>query len=264
MINRTLHEKNTCFFLMAILIFGLLSALAPRICIAKADRVSQWYSPIITLSGGVAGAHIGRSQTLTMENDYTTYQYVATHSSTERFFFGIYTGAELTLNPRFLLQMGVGFYEPGAFSSAKNTLIQGVDFSSSDLFSWRYKTKNKSLLIETKLLGAFGSPIHPFLSLGLGASFNQAHDYTANIPSFLTFTPKFTNHTQTNFTYAVGIGMDADMSKKLRLGVSYRFASLGQVNLGEGSIDDKLFSGTLKQSNLYMHSLIAQLTLRFG
>ncbi len=246
---------------------GFVFTLASSVCqaaIAHENVSPWWYSPVLALSGGLAVANVGRSQMLTMDNDYTTYQYSAKHSSSQRFILGVYTGTEIVLNAKFLLQMGIGFYDPGAFSSEHNTLIQGVDPESSDLFSWHYKVKNQSFLAEAKLLATLRNQIHPYLTLGVGTAFNQAYDYRVNVPPFLTFTPEFTNHTQTSFTYAVGIGMDADVAKNCRVGVGYRFANLGQANLGKGFLDDKIFSGTLRQSNFYMHALLAQVTWHFG
>ncbi|EHL29267.1 outer membrane protein [Legionella drancourtii] len=268
MINKTLYEKSAKFFLITFLAsVWFVFTLASSVChaaIAHEKVTLWWYSPVLTLSGGIAAANVGRSQTLGMANDYTTYQYSAQNSSSQRFILGVYTGTEIALNSKFLLQMGIGFYDPGAFSSKYNPLIQGVDRESSDQFFWHYKVKNQSFLAEAKLLGMLRKQIHIYLTLGLGTAFNHAYDYTVNVPPFLTFTPEFTNHTETSFTYAIGIGMEADVAKNFRLGVGYRFANLGQANLGKGFLDDKIFSETLRQSNFYMHALLAQVTWHFG
>lgn len=243
-----------------VLLIGLSCTLDAH---ANLWQISEQYTPVLTVSGGLATANIGHSQTLTRDNDYTSYRYVAQNSSSQRMIFGVYAGAERALNTQLLVQMGVGYYESGAFSSERNRLIQGVDATSSDQFSWHYKVRNQSLLTEAKLLGTLKKQIHPYLLLGLGASFNQAYDYTVKQPAFLTFTPQFRAHTETNFTYNLGLGIDTDISKNCRLGVGYRFANLGQANLGEGVLDNKRIPQTLRQHTLYMQSLLVQLTWRF-
>ncbi len=96
--------------------------------------------------------------------------------------------------------------------------------------------------------------------VGIGAAFNKVSAYQKSVPPFLEFTPEFSNHTQTNFTYAVGPGVDISLSKSFRIGIAYRFTDLGSANTGRAQIDEIPISSTLKQSRLYANQLLAQLT----
>ena len=266
MINKTSHKKNTFFSLIAILTSWFAFILDSSLCYARttSEREVPWsHVPILTLSGGLATATIGRSQTLIVNDDYTIYQYTAQHVPAKAFIAGIYTGSEIALNAKYLLQVGFGLYAPTAFTSKHNPLNQGVDPQSADQFSWYYKVNNQSFLVESKLLGLLRSQIHPYLLIGLGTAINKAYHYRVIAPPFLTFTPKFSNHEEVSLTYALGIGIDADLSQNVRFGLGYRFANLGQANLGTGVLNQNLFPKTLRQSDLYMHSLLAQLTWRF-
>lgn len=102
--------------------------------------------------------------------------------------------------------------------------------------------------------------IQPFLMVGIGAAFNKVSDYQTSVPPFLEFTPAFANHTQTNFTYAIGPGIDINLSKSFRIGVAYRFTDLGSANTGSAQIDSIPISSTLKQSHLYANQILTQFT----
>lgn len=64
----------------------------------------------------------------------------------------------------------------------------------------------------------------------------------------------------TAFSYAIGIGIDADLSSHVRIGAGYRFSDLGQIKLGNATIDTTSASGTLSQAHLYTNEILAQLT----
>ena len=100
--------------------------------------------------------------------------------------------------------------------------------------------------------------------LGIGASFNKTSNYQTSVPPFLEFTPAFSNHAQTNFTYAIGPGIDIGISKSFRIGVAYRFTDLGAANTGAAQIDGILISNTLNQSHFYTNQILAQFTYTPG
>ncbi|MDX2346904.1 MAG: outer membrane beta-barrel protein [Legionella sp.] len=222
------------------------------------------HTAVINLSGGMASAKVGQSQTLTMPDDYTTYRYTANPSSVEKFIYGIFVGTHVPVKFPGELQLGVSFYQPDDLTSGKSTLTQGVDAATAIQIPYNYKVKNKSLLIEARLLGTIQDLMHPYFSLGIGAAFNTTSDYAAHVPQFLTFTPEFKKNSITNFSYAVGAGIEIDISKNTRLGVGYRLADIGKANLGEAVLDDAPFKKQLKQSNLYYQAVFGQFTWILG
>ena len=115
------------------------------------------------------------------------------------------------------------------------------------------------MLAEGQLYWIAQDWIQPFLMVGIGAAFNKTSNYYTNVPSFFEFTPEFSNHTQTNFTYAVGPGIDLSLSNAFRVGVGYRYTDLGPANTGRGRIDGIPLSHSLK-SHLYANQVFAQFT----
>ncbi len=266
-----IYKKSRSNALMCLTIVGLaiqttdlqatepVSKQRPSTLFAK----RWWFSPVLTVSSGAEFAKVGSSQTLSMNGDFTTYQYASSGSSSNQAFWGGFLGTEISLQQQRFLQLGISFYAPNSFSSGTGILTQGVDPASSDQFTYHYKVKNRLFLAEAKLLGKVKEHLHPYVSLGLGAAFNQAYAYTTNVPFSLTFTPEFTNHSTTSFAYSVGVGIDVDIHQNWRLGAGYRFVGLGQANLGNGLIDTTSFTSTLTQSNLYAQTVMAQLTYLF-
>ena len=116
------------------------------------------------------------------------------------------------------------------------------------------------MLAEGKLYWIEKEKIKPFLMIGIGAAYNKISNYQTNVPPFLEFTPAFSNHTQTNFTYAIGPGIDVSWSKSFRIGLAYRFTDLGSANTGSSQIDAVPISSTLKQSHLFANQVLIQLT----
>ncbi|MCL9684823.1 outer membrane protein [Legionella maioricensis] len=226
---------------------------------AQPQNKWEWFRPVLTVSSGLAASRIGQSQTLSMVNDFTTYQYAANNEYYNKMLWGGFLGTEIPVCPQWILQLGLGVYLPNAFS-AEGILIQGVDEQSSDLFPYSYKVKNHQFLGEGKLLGSIKDNYHPYVSAGLGVAVNKAYTYSAYVPPFLTFTPQFTNYSTTSFAYSIGAGMDIDIKKNWRLGAGYRFTGVGDANLGYGFLDVIPFPGTLTQSNLYIQEVLVQLT----
>ncbi|VEB38698.1 outer membrane protein [Legionella cherrii] len=219
----------------------------------------NWFHPFFTLSGGVAVAKTGHSQTLNMDGDFTTYQYTPRHDHSNRTLWGGAIGTEVPINSLWALQLGISYYRPNNFSSS-GILLQGIDEQSADEFTYNYKIKSSQLFFEGKLLHSVKTIFHPYASLGLGAAFNQASNYQTSVPPFLTFTPEFEDHKTTNFAYSLGLGIDMDLCKNWRLGVGYRYVGLGEANLDEGMLDVIPFTSTLTLPHLYMQEAMVQIS----
>ncbi len=223
------------------------------------QQYSNGFHPFLTLSGGVAEAKTGHSQTINRDGDFTTYQYTSRHSHSNRMLWGGTIGSEVLVDPQWALQLGISFYRPNNFSGS-GILIQGVDEQSADEFTYHYKIKSSQLFFEGKLLRSVKNIFHPYVSLGLGAAFNKTSNYQTSVPPFLTFTPEFEDHKTTNFAYSLGLGIDLDLCKNWRLGLGYRYVGLGEANLGDGILDGMTFTQTLTLPHLYMQEGIVQIS----
>jgi opacity protein-like surface antigen len=242
---------------------SLLSLAVTICCTAQPSaypfRTPSWLHPILTLSAGGISAKVGRTQTLNAENDFSNYQYQNRGGYSGQVIAGGFIGNELLLQHDVYLQTGLAFYQPASFL-ASGMLTQGIDEPSSDQYVYHYRVNSRQILVETKLLGTVHATFHPYLLVGIGAGFNKAYAYTADLPLYNTFTPQFTAAQQASFSYSLGAGLDVTMNKHLRIGVGYRFSNLGKANLGSGLLDTQNFAETITQSNLYASHLIAQLT----
>lgn len=219
----------------------------------------HWLNPILTLSAGLASAQVGEDQTLTREGDFTLYKYSADKNS-NRFSAGVFVGTEFSVHPCIDLILGLGYYVPSNFS-VTGRLTQGVDEPSFNEFSYRYKISSQQLLAEGKLLWNVKRFFYPYFSVGMGAAFNTAYNYSVDVlPPFLTFSPQFSNHSTTAFTYSLGLGVDMDIYKHWRAGLGYRFSDFGKVSLGSGQLGFAPFAPRLQQDHLYTQEVMAQIS----
>ncbi|KTC90489.1 outer membrane beta-barrel protein [Fluoribacter dumoffii] len=267
-----MRQKPADFFPPSFSIRSFFVALSSVILVsttgyAKANELPSpskqkplsWFHPFVILTGGVAAAKTGHSQTITREGDFTIYQYTSDHSHSNRMLWGGSLGTEIPLASQWDLQLGIGFYRPNDFSGS-GILLQGIDEQSTDEFAYNYKVKTSQLFFEGKLLHSIKEIFHPYVSLGLGAAFNKASDYEVEVPPFLTFTPEFEDHNTSNFAYSLGLGMDLDLGKHWRLGIGYRYVGLGDADFGRGTLDDLPFTPTLTSGHLYLQEGIVQVS----
>ena len=248
---------------MAISLFTSQISLADnkQSIIPASDAGSFWHA-IISLGGGLAFPQdIGASQTFPIVNPVTDsfYIYNANHSNKTVGLFDSFFGVEWLVDPKWALQLGLGYIRSSNFS-IKGSLLQGADIQSSDQYSYNYTIATNQLVAESKLRYQFNKRFYPYVLLGLGEAFNTAHDYNTNVPPFLTFTREYKDNTQSSFTYLVGIGFDVDIANYLRLGLGYRFSNLGTVKLGKAMIDTSSVASTLSQDHIQVNEIIAQLT----
>jgi opacity protein-like surface antigen len=216
---------------------------------------------IISLGGGAAlSSDTGASKNFPSNNPITTenYDYDAIHNTQSAGLFNIFLGREWYLKRNFDVQAGLSYYYLGSLK-ATGHVTQGMDAPSSDTYHYDYEIQNQQLLVETKWLYVY-KKYHPYLLVGLGASFNRAKDFDVHIPNFTAFSREYSGHSTTSFTYDVGVGLDYDVNPFTRLGLGYRFADLGKAKLGSAVIDTTSVSGTLSQSHLYTNELLIQLT----
>lgn len=214
--------------------------------------------PIFTFTAGASISPLGQSQSFT-PLDLCHYHYKPQNSNTTHMLWGGFVGSEVKRSTMWRFIAGLGYYQPISLST-QGTLTQGADAASDDTYHYRYQTQSQQLLAEGKLYWIAKNNMQPFMMLGIGGAFNKTSDYQTSVPPFLEFTPVFSNHSQTHFTYAFGPGMDISVSKSFKIGMSYRFTDLGSANTGRARIDNIPISSALKQSHLYANQILAQFT----
>lgn len=227
------------------------------VMIANKPIILGGVQPVFIFTTGTSISQLGQSQGFT-PLDLCSYNYKSQGSKTNMLWGG-FIGSEVKRSSSWGLIVGLGYYQPTTLST-KGTLTQGADPESDNVYSYRYKTQSQQLVAEGKLYWIIKERIQPFLMVGVGTAFNKTSDYQTNVPSVLEFTPAFSNHTQANFTYVVGSGIDISLTKSFRVGVGYRFTNLGAANTGSAQIDAIPILSTLKQSHLYANQILAQFT----
>ncbi len=204
------------------------------------DRTNVYMSKNITLIPPFQNAYVGRNH-----YDIETVG-------------GVFLGGEFALLQNWSLQLGLSYYQNSSFD-ANGYVYQFADPAFNNL-NYQYQIQSRRFLIETKLSRAFKQIWHPYINLGLGESLNKAYSYleyptsSDNVP----MTQPFANHTTRSFTYIAGLGIDVDIQKHIRVGAGYRFADLGNANLGTTPLQ----SGTtmISHRHLYTNEFLAQLS----
>lgn len=258
-----LTNKKIGWLIFFCLFSSSIFAASNKQCGINVFNLACTLRPIVSIGGGAAiSSDIGKSKTFPIINSLTDefYVYSAKRPTKAVGVFDSFVGAEWAFHPEWSLQVGMGYNQAWNFD-AKGVFLQGADAQSADQYSYHYTIFTRQLLAEVKLLHRLRERYLPYILLGLGASFNDAFDYETNVPPFLTFTRQYKNHTQSSFSYAVGVGIDVDVFDHLRFGVGYRFVDFGQVKLGAARIDTTNVSGTISQMHLYANEILAQITL---
>lgn len=215
--------------------------------------------PLITFSLGPDFIKHGRAQTLSLyppfENYYTNKKSAATVIDG-----GIFVGIERALADKIHLQYGVAGYTDATLNPQGDVWLFGSPLF--DTLTYQYKVRHSRLLAEGKFLfdTQYSQTLHPYFSWNLGAAFNKASDYNETpLVAGAVPTQPFNNHTQTAFTWGAGVGVDASVSKNIKVGAGYQFSDFGSVSLGRTSSANTF--QTLSFPHLYANQLRLQLSL---
>jgi opacity protein-like surface antigen len=260
--KRKQNIKSISLFALMQIVFMPTAFAASQNTDSITINSSAWH-PFISLGAGLAlSSDFGESQTFPIVNPITDerYQYHANEDSQTPALFNVAAGVEWDFAPKWATQLGVE-YDQQASVDENGDFVQGADVQSEDQYNYHYKALTRQVLAEGKLLYQVGQRVHPYALVALGSGINSAYGYNTNVPPFLTFTRQYEDNTETSFAYSVGVGVDVDVNEHMRVGVGYRFADLGDVTLGNASIDGIPVRGTLSESNVYANEFLAQITL---
>jgi opacity protein-like surface antigen len=223
--------------------------------------------PIISLFGGIADVHANQSQTFTGD-DNASYIYNSKRNNSTSALIGGFLGVEHLLAFHGLyLQAGV------EYTNNNNVSLQGLNYVGDEpatytKYDYRYSVSTEQWLAMVRLLATTHEIFHPYLFLGLGTALNQVNTFSLSTQEVgsINVAPTYDNHAARNFSYSIGLGVDTDINKHLRLGFGYRFSSFGKECLGAGKIAVNNYSSslpfTLCALNTYANQLVAQISYR--
>jgi opacity protein-like surface antigen len=212
--------------------------------------------PIANLSLGLDQAYVGLKQNVILlpgvENTYMPGPNFST-----RMLSGGFLGAEASLAKDWGLQFGAAYYQSQPFAiSGQVYQFMNPAFNS---ICYQYQIFSRRFLAESKLFYTFYQDYHPYVIAGLGEALNYAYSYqetTSDIYS-QTMAP-FAGHMQHSFTYALGTGMDMDLTRHFKVGAGYRYINLGRASLGTSSWQTT--TQTPSFNHLYANEFLLQFT----
>ncbi len=223
------------------------------------------YRPVITAFGGYASINAGSSGTF-IGTDDNVFIYRASSDGNNDGFGGGFLGIEHAL-PWYNLfgQLGVEYSYFGAVN-VNGVHTVGIEPGTSTLYTYGYNYQTQQVLASAKLLATAYQIYHPYVSAGIGAAFNKMSHYRALAAEVgsLNLTPGFSGHTESDFSYSVGAGIDVDVNQNFRVGLGYRFSGFGDASLTHGAIMINNYAYpvpfTLRANDAYANQLIAHIS----
>jgi opacity protein-like surface antigen len=220
------------------------------------------FLPVISVGLGAAfSTHTNRSQSYPIINTNTDlfYNYNASETWKTAEMFEGFIGLETPASFHQHWQLGLGINQEGNFHP-KGILTQGANVGPQNMYNYTYNIVSRQVLLEGKLFLAERKMLHPYVLLGMGGAFNTASDFQTSVPDYLAFTREYDDKTTSNFSYQVGLGIDVEVIPNLRLGLGYRFADMGIVQLGQARINGNNTQGRLSSRHLYLNKVLGEIT----
>jgi opacity protein-like surface antigen len=213
---------------------------------------------VAALNLGASIAQPGKTQTVAAYAGNNNY--VDSGSTLTSLLVGGFVGLDIPLSPRFNYQVGLAYNYVSPYTLKGQ--IQQFSESQFTGFDYQYQVQSQQLFLESKLLLNATRHVHPYVSLGLGSAFNKSYDFSwTPLDSRAAGDPgTFADHSSTQFAYNLGLGVDFDVAKNVRVGAGYRFANFGKAYLG--SAPDFISNKGLSTS-LVNHQLLVTATYLF-
>lgn len=113
------------------------------------------------------------------------------------------------------------------------------------------KVRSQSLMAYGFYDFKTGTRVTPFVSGGLGVSFNKADAHQTQPAT--GWDENFTGETRAEFAWGVGAGVGVELAPSLSMDVGYRFVDLGEFSVGDmPPTGDEDLSGRLRSHELYL------------
>jgi opacity protein-like surface antigen len=233
---------------------------------------SSGFHPVISVFGGVAGVTVKGDKQTFEGTDEDKFVYHGERNTNTTGFVGVFLGAEHQLSlQNFFIQAGIEYGYFGA-GNTKGEHRVGIEPETSTFYRYSWSFQTQQVLAVGKLYTTVQSPIkplpmiYPYVSLGLGAAFNDSKNYRAvtHESGSINVTPIFKNNSQTMFSYNVGLGVETPVNQHVRIGVGYRFSDFGTAALGKGTVVFNQYRAptefSLHANNVYANQFIAQIS----
>ena len=232
-------------------------------------ETSRGLYPVVALQGGYASINAGGSKQSFLGTDSDVFTYNHSGDGQNTGFIGVFLGAEHSLpliaRPGFFMQMGVEYnYFSKIGVNGINTV--GVESQTSTTYHYNYNFQTQQVLGTLRLFATTYERFHPYGEVGLGAALNNAGQYNATTTETgsINLTPVFSSQSNTQFSYSLGLGVDTEVNKKIRVGLGYRYSNFGSSSLSNGKVIFNNYqapvSFALGASNTYANQLMARVS----
>ncbi|MDR3477883.1 MAG: acyloxyacyl hydrolase [Gammaproteobacteria bacterium] len=224
-------EKKHVFLLGLTTYFMLSSAMASDVR----------FHPSVALQGGYTSITANSHSENFTDSESNVFLYRSSNHAKDSGFLGGFLGVEYAL-PGYLpagyfLQTGLEYNYFGNVGIHGQHWV-GVTPDTSTAYQYHYTAQSQQVLSIIKLFATLHERFHPYAEIGLGAAFNHAYSYHAATSETgnINLTQVFPDRNKAQFSYALGVGVEADLTKHVRMGLGYRFSGLGTADLGAGDI----------------------------
>ena len=186
--------------------------------------------PYIRLTTGLSFALASHNQTANFSSSY--WKSLVSNSDTDPALYGgLSAGLRIPLTATLAAEVGVGAYQAENYTPSGKV----YQYSSPEFYNmnYRYNIHHQRLMLEGKLLATCATIYHPYISAGLGVSHNRSDTYQElPIQGFAVPDLPFSSASQNSLSYALGVGVDIDVTNHWRLGAGYELIDLGKTKLG--------------------------------
>jgi opacity protein-like surface antigen len=215
---------------------------------------------ILSFAVGPSWVKSGVSQSLNLPDGSNSYFYPR-HVVQVQTLYNLFLGVVYQFLPKWAVQAGISYTQPSTF------VLEGIELqnTASRNYDYNYNVTARQLLVEAHLVYDYNI-YHPYVSFGMGPSFNSIYHYESFPPPDAVNAPSFVNDNNLAFSFMTGFGVDVDVMKNVRLGIGYKFSDFGKAYLGQGTqftgtVNQSYISRTIEQNNLYANSVLAQITI---
>lgn len=220
--------------------------------------MSDPWQRVLSVSIGPVWQEHYHNQTFFLQPDIEK-TYTSTNSNSPLASGEVFLGLQHALNPLFAAQIGIA----GVWTSAAQVRGEIWDDASPQFnnLAYSYKLQHSHVAVKGKLLADVHPMITPYVNASVGIGFNKAYSFNNHPLIFeAVANPNFRSHTETDFTYNLGAGLQHAFSQNWIAGIGYEFADWGnnrldaapEQTIGTGIAHDHLYTNGLMLSLTYL------------
>jgi Outer membrane protein beta-barrel domain len=150
-------------------------------------------------------------------------------------------------------------------STHANGFIEDYSEKTDIHYKYQYNVANQLVYLRGKINLVRWQNWLPYLSVGLGNSWNRLSDHSEQAITHIDSShkdPRFPTKITTHFSYSLDIGVDYIFTKHLWGNLGYRFDQIGPIQTGTSNIF--IFEGENINTSMKTHSVIGSLRYFFS